>query len=127
MPELNEKIKHLYLDEKLSYRQTAKRLGIADSTVAKRLRKLGISRSAKEATILRSSPEYSESIRQTKLGDRNHRAKLTESEVIEIRKVYPELQKTFTKHQSQLLLAEEYGVKRPTISDIVLRRSWKHI
>ena len=127
MPELNVEIQRLYSNEKLSHRQVAKRLRVANATVAKRIKKLGISRTASEATQLRSSPEYSVSIRKTKTGEKNAKAKLTDSDVLAIRKQYPILQGTFTKTQAQYLFADEYGVKRPTISDIVLRKTWKHI
>lgn len=69
MPELNVEIQRLYSNEKLSHRQVAKRLGVANANVAKRIKKLGISRTASEATQLRSSPEYSDSIRKTKIGE----------------------------------------------------------
>ena len=71
MPELNEEILHLYLDKKLSYRQVAKHMGLSNSTVAKRIKNLGIGRTRVESTKLRSSPEYSESIRQMKIGEKN--------------------------------------------------------
>lgn len=127
MPELMENIKHLYFEEKLSYRQVAKHLGVSNSTVAKRIRIMGGGRTPQEGAVLRSSPEYSEKLRVTQLGENNSSAKLSTESVLAIREEYPNLLGSFTKTQAQYLLATEYGVKRPTISDIVLRNTWKHI
>ena len=30
-------------------------------------------------------------------------------------------------YEVQIIFAEENGVKRPTITDVILRRTWKHI
>lgn len=127
MPEITKEIQRLYFEEKLSYRQVANQLGLSNSYVSQKLKLLGGGRSIKEATALRSTSEYSEAIRRTKLGEKNTQSKLTETEVLAIREVYPELLGTFNKHQAQHLLADEYSVKRSTISDVVLRRTWKHI
>ena len=51
-------------------------------------------------------------------GEKSRNAKLTEEQVLEIRKRATET------HQR---LAEEYGVARTTISYIITRRRWKHI
>lgn len=54
------------------------------------------------------------------IGSEHGRAKLTEEEVLEIRR----------KYKSGLLekeLAEQYGVTRSNIGAIVTRKSWKHI
>ena len=128
MPELTKEVNRLYFEEKLSYRRVAKELGVSDKTVAIRLKNLGGGRTVKEATILRTNDEYREKIRQTKIGDRNHQAKLTESDVLDIRARYElALSEGAQKTATQVALAKEYGVKRPTISDIVLRKTWKHI
>lgn len=128
MPELTKEIDRLYFVEKLSYRQVAERLGVADSTVAKRLKKLGGGRSAKESTLLRSSPEYSEKIRITQLGESNSSAKLTEPDVLAIRDIYDNAVNIGKKkYQTELMLAKDFGVGRSTISDIVKLRTWKHI
>lgn len=52
-------------------------------------------------------------------GTSNHFAKLTDSDVLRIR----ELAKTRT-HQS---IADQFNVSQPTVTDIVNRRTWKHL
>ena len=52
-------------------------------------------------------------------GTENHFAKLTDSDVLKIR----ELSKTQT-HQS---IADQFNVSQPTVTDIVNRRTWKHL
>lgn len=53
-------------------------------------------------------------------GSRNGHAKLTESQVIDIRKRY---KSGATKRE----LYTEYGMSRRAVSSILLRQSWKHI
>ncbi|WP_342538472.1 hypothetical protein MKY15_20730 [Sporosarcina sp. FSL K6-1540] len=126
MPELKE-IYRLYYENGLSASQVAKSIDRSKTFVIERLHEMDGPRTIQEGTILRSSPEYSDSIRKTKLGEKNAQAKLSESDVLAIREQYLILQGTFTKTQAQYLLADDYGVKRPTISDIVLNKTWKHI
>lgn len=57
----------------------------------------------------------------TAVGERNSRAKLTEEQVLEMRQRYDEGGVTYDE------LAEEYGVHKGTISQIVNRKSWTHI
>lgn len=128
MPKLNEVISRLYYTEKLSANAVAKKINRDKSFVLGRLHKMQGPRTIHEGTILRTTPEYVEKIRQTKLGDRNHQAKLTESDVLDIRSRYQlALSEGAQKTATQVALAKKYGVKRPTISDIVLHRTWKHI
>lgn len=54
-------------------------------------------------------------------GDRVHTAKLTEADVLEIRKLYD------TGSYSQRGLAKMFNVGKSIINNIVLRKSWKHI
>lgn len=54
-------------------------------------------------------------------GSKAGRAKLTESDVLEIRKRYA------AGGVSQDSLAKEYGVSQHTISCIILRKNWTHI
>lgn len=122
---LEQKIVRLYYDEKHSIRQVCVVLKCSPQTVKKNL--IHGVRSKAESLALRSSDDYREKLRQTQTGKRNHQAKLTEKQVLEIRASYGNLLGTFNKSQSQYILADEYGVKRPTISDIVLRKTWKHI
>jgi len=51
-------------------------------------------------------------------GEKHPKAILTAQQVLEIRQRSTELQKD---------LAEEFGITQPHISDILLRRSWKHL
>ena len=52
------------------------------------------------------------------IGEKNPCVKLTEAQVLEIRK---------RSTENQYRLAEEYGVARANISYIIHRRTWKHI
>ncbi len=52
-------------------------------------------------------------------GERHACVKLTEAQVKEIRERY--------KRGNGVLLAAEYGVTKFAISDIVLRKNWRHI
>ena len=54
-------------------------------------------------------------------GEANSRAKLTTSQVLEIRSLSGERQ--YSRHQ----LADKYNVAYDTITSILLRRNWKHI
>ncbi len=54
-------------------------------------------------------------------GSKNHQAKLTEAQVLELRARYAE------GGISQVRLAAEYGVSHALVSFIVTRRAWKHI
>jgi len=55
------------------------------------------------------------------LGTRNHRAKLTAEEVLEIRRKY------CSKEATQQELAREYHVTQPTIHHILNRHTWRHL
>lgn len=77
---------------------------------------------------MRTTDEYRKKIALTQIGDNNSSRKLYSEEVIEIRRLYNEmLASGHKKTQSQYFLASKYGVKRPTISDIVLRKTWTHL
>ncbi|MDD5589230.1 MAG: NUMOD4 domain-containing protein [Candidatus Nanoarchaeia archaeon] len=52
-------------------------------------------------------------------GEKNSQAKMTEKQVLEIRKIYPKL--------SQGKLAKKYNVSVSLIKNVLKRRSWKHI
>ena len=85
-------------------------------------------RTFSEAAIFRKNDEYIEKLSLSQAGEKAHAAKLTEEAVLAIRKEYEEaLHNGAQKTATQYFLAEKYNVKRPTISDIVLRRTWKHI
>ncbi|MCY8737513.1 hypothetical protein P8881_19465 [Bacillus haynesii] len=73
-------------------------------------------------------PNYIEKLSQTKEGTLNPNSKLNEEDVRRIRRLYIDLQrKGHMKVESQKIIARIYGIKRPTISDIVLKRTWKHV
>lgn len=55
-----------------------------------------------------------------RVGENNHLSKLTEEQVIEIRR-------KLDSGQSMNSIAKEYGVVRLTIRQIKLRLTWKHI
>ena len=55
-------------------------------------------------------------------GERNGTSKLTEAEVKEIRIKYNKKAKI-----TQQVLADEYGVSRRSIGDIINHKNWKHI
>lgn len=54
-------------------------------------------------------------------GEQHGHSKLTEAQVLEIRKAYDRKSRNGTK------LAKSYGVSKVVISAIVTRRSWRHI
>jgi hypothetical protein len=54
------------------------------------------------------------------IGSRNPRAKLTEEVVLEIRR-------RLGLGEKQEVIAHEYGVRQTTVSDIKLRKKWKHL
>lgn len=120
-----EEINRLYYDEKMSLRQVASVTGHTGEYIKKRL-KHG-PRNKKEALAYRSTADYKEKLSVKQLGELNSSAKLTEEKVLAIRQEYEQLLESHMKTQAQYYLASKYGVKRPTISDIVLRKTWKHI
>lgn len=124
---LEMKIVYLYYVKRYSINLTARELRCSALVVKEAIQNTFGMRTAPDKFDFRTSAEYRESLSLSQLGENNNSAKLTESDVLAIRQQYPILQGAFTKSQSQYLLADEYGVKRPTISDIVLRRTWKHI
>lgn len=54
-------------------------------------------------------------------GSNNNLAKLSEKQVLEIRKTY------YFRKNTQKMLAKKYGVCRDTIHQIINRKIWKHI
>lgn len=142
-------IKRLYGDEKQSILKTAKQLGMSQRTVSNVVKyylKNERSRSDIQRTAfnnlteeqkenffdrskqVKSDKGYKVKLSKTKFGTLNPQHKLKEIDVMHIRKEYNELiQKGQQKTETQTLLAEKYNVKRPTISDIVLNRTWKHL
>ena len=52
-------------------------------------------------------------------GERHHKAKLTEADVLSIRQLYP--------YCSISEISREFGVRRATVYAIVHRQTWKHL
>ncbi|GGB50260.1 hypothetical protein GCM10011409_29830 [Lentibacillus populi] len=76
----------------------------------------------------KTDKEYLKKLSETKLGNTNPSSKLNDKSVRYIRTLYKELlEEGCKKTQSQKELAMKFNVSRSTISDIVLRRTWKHI
>ncbi|MBU8716585.1 NUMOD3 domain-containing DNA-binding protein [Bacillus subtilis] len=75
----------------------------------------------------RQTAEYIEKLAKLKMGELNPKSKLSQEQVISIRKEYELLINYMKKTEAQNYLAERYCVKRSTISDIVLFKTWKHI
>lgn len=69
----------------------------------------------------RYTEEYAKKLSVTKQGTKNPFARLTEAEVVVIRELFA------TGKWSHQALAERYNVARTTISDILHRRTWKHL
>lgn len=56
----------------------------------------------------------------TSIGENNTSSKLTEQQVLEIRRLYPEV-------KSYVKMAKQFGVSDNAIKKVVLRKSWTHI
>lgn len=54
-------------------------------------------------------------------GEHNGSSKVSEKDVIQIRKLYE------NDGVTQMQLADKYGITNGTVSEIVLRKTWKHI
>lgn len=153
-PELIKEVGHFYYDQKLSIKEVAQRLNIKRTMTLEILNhNLHGSRTPKEAAILRRKKygnpkltpiqldqlrdrirvrgfkeEWKKQISQKNRGEGNKRAKITEQIVLAIRNEYEEAIKAGRqKTATQFELAEKYNIKRPTVSEIVLRKKWKHI
>lgn len=53
-------------------------------------------------------------------GERNHAAKLTEAQVVEIKRL-------LLRGAGYRFLAERYGVTKTTIASIAKNKSWRHV
>ncbi|KQL17697.1 helix-turn-helix domain-containing protein [Cytobacillus solani] len=126
---LGKEIEIMYYDQLMSTRQIAKKLGVEPNFVIDYLNKFSKgTRDIKEACQLRTNDEYRRKLREKQLGELNNSVKLTEEKVQKIRLEYEKmLEIGYTKTLAQYYLANKYNVKRPTISDVVLRKTWKHI
>lgn len=125
---MEKEILHYYVDKKMSVRAVAAKLRVGGATVRKVLKAHNATRSRAEACKMRSSCEkYREKMSVTQIGSKNSSGKLKEEQVIAIRAEYPTLLNSYRPTAAQTLLAERYKVSRGTVSDIVHRRTWKHI
>jgi len=61
-----------------------------------------------------------ENISKRQLGSKNHRSKLNDCAIIEIRKLHLE-------GKSDTEIAKMFGVSQPNISSIINRKTWSHI
>ncbi|MGV2887197.1 hypothetical protein [Paenibacillus taichungensis] len=127
--DINQAVSNLYYSEKLSTRQVARQLNIHPNTVRKILHKHYFgTRNSSEAYMLRSTDTYSQKLSATQTGELNSGSKLTSDQVLKIRGLYlAMLNSGYKKSEAQYELADQFRVKRPTISDIVLGRTWKHL
>lgn len=149
-----ELISDLYYEQKNSVQQVAAVVGYSDKKVTQILKEYftGI-RTPKEIGAMngerlrgakfapdkvenmrrgwlrsRSTEEYKAKIAKGKIGEKNPQAILTSDIIIEIRKQYEVMLETGSmKTESQVFLGKVYGVSRSCVSDIVGRRTWKHI
>lgn len=69
----------------------------------------------------RYSPEYAKKLSDTKLGTINPQSKLTEKDIVEIRKLWA------TGNYTTTTIADKYPVSRQSIADIVYGRTWKQV
>jgi len=67
------------------------------------------------------NPELRKRVSEANKGEKNLNAKVTEKEVLEIRKLYKE------KNISQNKLAEKFEISRSCIRHIIARHTWTHI
>lgn len=125
--ELIEQIRREYVDNQKSIREVSAHVGLSKDSVRKVLLELKVMRTQREGCFTRVTKTYRESAAIKKEGAKNHQAKLTAEDVLEIRRAYPKLLFKWSKVEAQRILAQQYGVRRPTISDVVLNRSWKRL
>lgn len=69
----------------------------------------------------RYTKEYAKKLSDTKLGETNPQAKLTEEKVILIKQLWK------TGRYTTTTLGEKFNMSRQSINDIVRNRTWKHI
>lgn len=147
---LIEEIRILYYEKNLTISTIAKELNIYSGTVSNVLKhNLYGTRTLSEKSSLafnsmdnqkrknfftksletrKNNPEYIQKLSEKQTGMLNNQAKLTDIQVIEIRNSYKDmLDNGYKKLEAQNILAEEFKVKRSTISDIVLFRTWKKV
>lgn len=120
-------IERLYYEEKLSINEIADVLNLSEITIKTIINKKQLHGAYKKETFSQNS-EYRQKIREKLQGENCYKAKLTDNAVKKIRGEYEVLLEFgLTKTQAQYKLAKKYGVKRPTITDVVINKTWKHI
>jgi len=77
---------------------------------------------SKALTGIKRSKETCEKIRKAQQGEKNNSVKLTEKKVISIRAEFKE-----NVYGEYVRLARKYGVNPPAITNVILRKTWKHI
>ncbi|OLS33342.1 hypothetical protein [Bacillus sp. MRMR6] len=126
--ELHEiEIERLFFEEKLSINEIAVVLNLCETTIKTIINIHQLHGANKKETFSRNS-DYRQKIREKLQGENCYKAILTDNAVKKIRGEYEVLLEFgLTKSQAQYKLAKKYGVKRPTITDIVIYKTWKHI
>jgi plasmid maintenance system antidote protein VapI len=120
-------IDRLHYEEKLSINEIANILNLNETTIKTIINKKQLHVEIIKGTSSRDS-EYRQKIREKLQGENCYKAKLTDNAVKKIRGEY-ELLLEFgiPKIEAQYKLAKKYGVKRPTITNVVKNQTWKHI
>ena len=105
-------------DSNASYHEIVKR---AEQSAKKRIGKPLLEETKAKMSKARQGTRISEETKALLLGSKNHWAKLTEVDVLEIRSKY--IPRVYTLQ----MLADEYGVDESAIFCVVKRQKWKHI
>lgn len=72
--------------------------------------------------------DFRKVLSEKKQGEKNTKAKLTETEVRSIREEFEKyLTLGYGKRESHIILGQKYNVNKSTISSIVRYKTWKHI
>jgi len=108
-------IREQYTTQDITQCELAMRWGVSQAEISK----IVMGKSWKH--LEQKQAKYGNNARRGKRGDRNNQAKLTSSQVLEIRKRYAQGKITQTK------LAQQYNVSRSAISAIITRATWSHI
>lgn len=99
-------LRRLYVEREFTVKKTAKLTGCHPSTIARWLRKYGVSI---RKVVIKGSDIYC--------------AKLTEADVVEMRNRYAANRTLACREE----LAVEKGVAISTVNKVVFRQSWKHV
>jgi len=105
-------LRRLYMSGEYTQAELARRFGVSQSTVSRTIR--GETWKDAAGPCSRTNPRPA-------LGERCGNARLERNDVIKIRKLYA------TGEHTQVELGEMFGVTHPTISNIINRKTWKHV